>query len=157
MSRLVPPSGTNPPTQSHTAAGAPIELVPLAQDVCRRYRSEFPDEDERYGRAGQAWCRHDNQYLLAWALQDARDGTVHLEDHVLWLADVLGSRDFPVSRLARDLEIAAAVVRDGVEHRALAQDAAARLVAAAGRVGGAGPQADEPGSPPPSRRGDSNP
>jgi hypothetical protein len=108
--------------------------VPLAEDVCRRYRSEFPDEEERYGPAGQTWCQHDNQYLLAWALQDARDGTIHLDEHVVWLADVLGSRGFPVARLARDLEIAAAVVRDGVADRELARDTAARLLAGARRL-----------------------
>jgi hypothetical protein len=31
---------------------------------------------------------------------------------VTWLAGVLGARDFPLDRLARDLEIAADVVRD---------------------------------------------
>jgi hypothetical protein len=134
MSRPTPPSGANPPAQTLTAAGDAIELVPLAQDICSRYRSEFPDEDQRYGPAGQAWCLHDNLYLLAWAIQDARDGTVELGEQVVWLADVLDSRGFPVARLARDLEIAAAVVLDGVPHRTLARDAAARLLAAAAHV-----------------------
>lgn len=110
----MPPSGAQPPTQAQTSTGAEIELAPLAGEICRRYRAEFPDEDARYGRAGHAWCLHDNQYLLAWAVQDARDGTVVLDDQALWLADVLHARGFPVDRLARDLEIAAAVVTEGM-------------------------------------------
>lgn len=134
MSRLMPPSGANPPVQARTADGEPIELVPLAEDICRRYHTEFPDEHERYGPAGQAWCLHDNQYLLAWAIQDARDGTVQLDEHAVWLADVLASRGFRVARLARDLELAAAVVSEWVRDPTLARDAAARLLAASKRV-----------------------
>lgn len=131
MSRPMPPSGANPPAQSQTAESDIIELVPLAQDICRRYRAEFPDEEARYGPAGAAWCVHDNQYLLAWAIQDARDGTVELAEQSLWLADVLGSRGFPVARLVRDLEIAASVVLASMEPRSLARAASALLLAAA--------------------------
>jgi hypothetical protein len=95
MSRPMPPSGANAPLQTRTAAGDAIDLVALAQDVCRRYSSEFPDEQERYGAAGHAWCLHDNQYLLAWAIQDARDHTVELAEQVAWLADVLDSTRLP--------------------------------------------------------------
>lgn len=130
MSRPMPPSGASPPTQARTASGGAIELTPLAQDICRRYDLEFPDERERYGPAGRAWCLHDNLYLLAWAIQDARDGTVKLEEQVAWLADVLDSRGFPVPRLARDLEIAAAVVVNGMLDEALARDVAATFTAA---------------------------
>ena len=135
MSRPMPPSGANPPVLAHTTAGVPIELVPLARNVCARYRSEFPDEKERYGAVGQAWCVHDNQYLLAWAIQDARDGTVELDEQAVWLADVLDSRGFPVARLARDLEIAAAVVTEGIVERSFADAVAGRLAAAAATVG----------------------
>jgi hypothetical protein len=127
----MPPSGANPPLQTRTAAGDAIDLVALAQDICRRYSSEFPDEQERYGPAGHAWCLHDNQYLLAWAIQDARDHTVELTEQVIWLADVLDSRGFPIARLARDLEIAAAVLSDGVDDGPLAHRAASKLTAAA--------------------------
>jgi hypothetical protein len=82
--------------------------VPLAREICRRYREEFPDEKSRYGEAGEAWCRHDNQYILQWAL-GAIAGYVDLERHISWLADVLDARQFPLQRLVRDLEIAAEV------------------------------------------------
>jgi hypothetical protein len=131
MTRPMPPSGADPPLQTRTAAGEAIDLVPLAQEICRRYSSEFPDEEERYGPAGHAWCLHDNQYLLAWAIQDARDHTVDLAEQVVWLADVLNSRGFPIARLARDLEIAAAAVSDGVDDGPLALRAASKLTAAA--------------------------
>ena len=108
--RPAPPSGATPPQSALTSDGSPIDLRPLAVEICQRYRSEFTDEQERYGPAGTEWCVHDNQYLLAWAIQDARDGTVVLAEQALWLAGVLESREFPSERLARDLEIAADVV-----------------------------------------------
>ena len=105
-----PPSGAPPPTRAVlVGADAPIELVPLAEEVCRRYRDEFPDEQDRYGEAGMAWCVHDNQHILNWAV-GARNGYVELRKELAWLARVLESREFPLERLARNLEIAADVV-----------------------------------------------
>jgi len=134
MSRPAPPTGAEPPGEMLTAEGAVIDLVPLAGEICRRYHGEFPDEDERYGPAGRAWCLHDNRYLLAWAIQEARDGTVDLVEQALWLADVLAARGFPVTRLARDLDIAAEVAALGIEHEALARAVPLRLAAAAAAV-----------------------
>lgn len=101
-----PPSGQPPP---ETVNG--VDLVALATEICARYRAEFPDEEQRYGPAGQAWCLHDNQYILAWALL----GPEVLEPNVAWLAGVLAARDFPLERLRRDLEIAAEVCPDAAE------------------------------------------
>jgi len=84
-------------------------LAPLAYEICRRYRAEFPDEQERYGDAGIAWCVHDTQYLLAWAVLDL-DLKGHFAESVTWLARLLAARDFPLDRLARDLELAAEAV-----------------------------------------------
>ena len=112
MTRPAPPSGAAPPERAILAgADAPIELVPLAREICRRYRDEFPDEEERYGDAGVAWCIHDNQHILAWAV-GARNGYVDLTHELAWLARVLERRDFPLSRLARNLEIAAEVASE---------------------------------------------
>jgi len=89
--------------------GRPIDLLGLAREVCARYATEFPDERGRYGEAGAAWCVHDNQHILNWgvlAVEWEHDINRDLE----WLARVLASRDFPVARLVRDLEIAAEVV-----------------------------------------------
>jgi hypothetical protein len=107
-----PPGGTPPPDQAVLAgADAPIELVPLAEEICRRYGAEFPDEHDRYGDSGMAWCVHDNQHILNWAV-GARNGYVELEQQLAWLARVLETRDFPLDRLARNLEIAATVAAD---------------------------------------------
>jgi hypothetical protein len=107
-----PPSGAPPPERAVLmGADAPIELVPLAEEICRRYREEFPDEEGRYGDAGMAWCVHDNQHILNWAV-GARNGYVDLRKELAWLGRVLEARDFPVERLARNLEIAAAVAAE---------------------------------------------
>lgn len=127
MSRPESPSGAPPPAEAHHADGAPIDLRTLAEEICGRYRAEFPEEEQRYGPAGVKWCLHDNQYLLAWAIQDARDGTVLLSEQVEWLSSVLGNRDFPLQRLARDLEIAAEVARGSSDLGDLAMPTSAKL------------------------------
>ena len=109
---LRPPSGMNPPTEAVLVGEhVPVALLPLAEEVCRRYREEFPDEQGRYGDAGVAWCVHDNQHILNWSI-GAVNGRVDLARELAWLARVLEARDFPLDRLARNLEIAADVVRD---------------------------------------------
>ena len=60
-----------------------------------------------------AWCRHDNQHLVNWAVLDTRE-YVSLDEQVAWLAKVLEAREFPLDRLAHDLDIAAAVVGERV-------------------------------------------
>ena len=134
MNRSGPPSGAAPPAIAQLSNGTAIDLRALATKVCNRYRSEFPDEQERYGEAGIQWCLHDNQYLLAWAIQDARDGTLLLTEQSLWLRSVLENRGFPVERLVRNLELAAMVVRDSDELEELASSTSGRLAAAAEAV-----------------------
>jgi hypothetical protein len=56
---------------------------------------------------------HDNQHLLNWATESV-NGELDIRQEVAWLATVLESRDFPVDRLARGLDIAAEVVLDRV-------------------------------------------
>ena len=104
-----PPSGATPPATAELESGERLDLRALAAEVCLRYRAEFPDEQERYGDAGMAWCVHDNQYLINWAVVEA-NGYGGFERQLAWLADVLEARDFPIDRLARNLEIAATVV-----------------------------------------------
>ncbi|HKP91311.1 MAG TPA: hypothetical protein VJT75_15210 [Thermoleophilaceae bacterium] len=131
MTRLEPPSGEPPPVSVEVAGGEPVDLVALAREICRRYRAEYPDEADRYGDAGIEWCLHDNQHILNWAVL-SREGHVDLESELAWLARVLAARDFPLERLARNLEIAADVVRERLgAHRAVADDlaAAARSIA----------------------------
>jgi hypothetical protein len=129
---VAPPSGMAPPAAVAGPAGDTLDLRALASAVCARYYAEYDDEDARYGDAGRLWCVHDNQHLLNWAGLDVA-GAVVLEEQVAWLARVLGARDFPLDRLARDLELAAAVVReqvDGGEPMAGRLDAAAASVRA---------------------------
>jgi hypothetical protein len=107
--RPAPPSGQPPPVRAELADGTAVDLEALAREVCERYRAEYPDEEGRYGEAGQQWCRHDNQHLINWAVLDTRAFVV-LDEQVAWLAKVLEAREFPLDRLARDLDIAAEVV-----------------------------------------------
>jgi hypothetical protein len=109
--RLQPPGGEPPPASVSLGTGAPLDLTRLAAEICRVYQAEFPDEQERYGDVGTAWCVHDNQYLLYWGAE-AADGYLDMRREVSWLASVLEARDFPLDRLARDLEIGAEVVRE---------------------------------------------
>jgi hypothetical protein len=108
--RPAPPSGQPPPRAAELAGGTALDLEALAAEVCARYRAEYPDEEERYGPAGELWCRHDNQHLLNWAALHTRRYVV-LDEQVAWLAKVLEAREFPLDRLARDLDIGAEVVR----------------------------------------------
>ena len=101
MRRTALPSGAAPPEQ---AAG--LDLRAMAQRVTDRYGAEFPDEDERYEpEVWRAWCRHDTQYLLQWAVLDVEQ-TTSLDRQVDWLAGILDARGFPIDRLARTLELA---------------------------------------------------
>jgi hypothetical protein len=116
--------------------GKAIQLAPIASLICSRYRVEFPDERARHGDAGEAWCLHDNQWLLSWAVNDVL-GATDLGEQVRWLARVLHARDFPLPRLTRDLEIAAEVVLGGALGY-VSKSAAARLLQAAQIVAGLG-------------------
>ncbi|MCW2529656.1 MAG: hypothetical protein JWM76_4516, partial [Pseudonocardiales bacterium] len=102
---LRPPGGDPPPVSARLSNGEEFDLVGLAVEICRRYRAEFPDEQARYGDAGNSWCVHDNQYLLFWAVESV-NGHTEMNHEVAWLASVLGARGFPLDRLARNLDIA---------------------------------------------------
>ena len=130
--RLRPPRGGTPPPATATAPdGTTLELRPLAQEICARYRREFPDEEERYGEAGLEWCVHDNLHILNWAVLDAAGSEGVLDRQLGWLGRVLVARDFPLQRLQRNVAIAADVVRgEHPEHAAVAD----ALEAAAPRI-----------------------
>ena len=111
--------------------GRALQLEPLAQDVTRRFLAEFPDERDRHGDAAEEWCLHDNQYLLAWAVEDLRlRGRFAM--NVNWLAGVLRSREYPLERLERDLELAADVLAAAAP--AYAAELAERFAAATSAV-----------------------
>jgi len=106
--RISPPSGHSPPDEA-LLAGQTLDLLGLAGEICQRYAREFPDERSRYGQPGREWCVHDNQHILNWGVL-AVEWDHDLEADLAWLASVLAHRDFPLSRLVRDLEIAADVI-----------------------------------------------
>jgi hypothetical protein len=91
-----------------------LDLEVLAAEVCDRYYSHYADEHKRYGPAGIDWCRHDNQWLLSWAVGDVL-GVTDLDEQAAWLARVLHGRDFPIDRLAHNLRIAAGVAAEHVQ------------------------------------------
>jgi hypothetical protein len=126
---VAPPSGFPPPA-SATLGGRRIALAPLAEEIADRYFAEFPEDFDRYGDAVRAWEVHDTCHCLHWAILDA-EGYASLEKEVTWLADILRARGFPLTKLARNLELAAAVVGERVESGALV---AGRLQAAAASV-----------------------
>jgi len=113
--RLRPPEGGDeaPNVSAPLLGGETLDLIALATAICARYRLEYPDEQDRYGDAGIAWCVHDNQHLLNWATESV-NGELEIRQEVAWLATVLEARNFPVDRLARDLDICADVVSDQV-------------------------------------------
>jgi hypothetical protein len=107
---VAPPSGGTPPPATAQVRGESIHLAPLADEICRRFLLEFPDDRERYGDAALAWCVHDNRWILGWAAEDLEVGGTHFANNLRWLEGVLRARDYPTERLVRDLELAAEVV-----------------------------------------------
>ena len=107
------PSGGAPPESATLPDGSSLELVPLAREIARRHRLEFPDEVDRYGDRGLEWCVYDNQWILSWSIM-AAGGWGDFGAQLRWLAGILETRGYPVHRLARDLEIAADVAADAL-------------------------------------------
>jgi hypothetical protein len=125
-----PPTGEPPPATAEAADGSSIDLEPLAIDACERYFAAYPDDVERLGPAGRAWCDHDSRYLLMWALEDALTGDEDCVAQIAWLGRVLVGRNFPLERLVGHVQLAASVLRDA-DLGDLGQRAAQRLQQAA--------------------------
>lgn len=106
------PSGTPAPAVAEMGNDQ-LDLAGLAREVCSRYYRHYADEAERYGPQGVDWCRHDNQWLLSWAVGDVL-GVTDLDEQASWLARVLHSRSFPIDRLAHNLHLAADVVQENL-------------------------------------------
>jgi hypothetical protein len=111
MSRTGPPGGAPPPQTFEFPDGTQVDLAPLARRLSALYYDVYPDDLERYGSVGLAWCDHDSRYLIAWALEDARANAIDCVAQVQWLARVLAARGFPVDRLGRHVELTAALLR----------------------------------------------
>ncbi len=135
------PTSGQPPPRTARVEKTQLDLEALAAEVCDRYHAEFTDEEAKYGGAGREWCRHDNQWLLFWGVNDIL-GLDELDRQALWLAGVLRSRDFPIDRLVRNLQIAADVVTARVPApvgtQLVARLTSATVAVAAGPEGSAG-------------------
>ena len=116
MKQLGRPSGTPPPAHATLADGTRIDLVGAAEEVARRYFDEFPDDRERYSPEVWDWAVHDTRYILSWAAGDL-NGLPMLERQVAWLARVLAAREFPLERLARNIELAGSVLAERIPER----------------------------------------
>ena len=96
--------------------GRSVQLAPLARAITERFLAEYPDELERHDAAAE-WCRHDNQYVLAWVIEDLRLPG-RMSANVRWLARVLEARGYPLERLERSLTLVADVVAAAVPSHA---------------------------------------
>ena len=108
MSRRPAPPGGWPPPETALLAGGEVALVPLADEIARRYFERHPEDLQRYGDVARDWEIHDTLHLLNWAVGDV-EGHADLGKQVAWLAGVLEARDFPLEHLASNLDIAADV------------------------------------------------
>jgi hypothetical protein len=103
----------DPPAVATLPDGEAIELVAAAEEVTRRYFAEFPDDLDNYSAEVRDWAVHDTQHILSWAVSEL-NGFRALGRQVDWLARVLAARDFPLERLARNLELSADVLAERV-------------------------------------------
>jgi hypothetical protein len=109
-----PPGGASPPARATLPDGVVLDLHELATEISAIHLARHPEDLARYGAVGRAWCIHDNQHLLNWAVLDVCEA-LDFGAHVAWLADVLGSRGYPLANLADDLQTASHVVRRRLE------------------------------------------
>jgi hypothetical protein len=100
-----------PPVTATLPDGVVLELRPLAAEITDRHLRRHPEDTERYGDVARDWGIHDNQHLLNWAVLDAR-GALSFQEQVAWLANVLGSRGYPLANLADNLDTAAQTTRE---------------------------------------------
>lgn len=128
------PSGMAPPSEAILPDGQAVDLAPLAREVTELHLTRHPEDRERYGaELAEAWCRHDNQHILGWAISD-----LDLDGQLAWLARVLDARDYPVRNLIDSVSVCAEVVDrrvsgpDGTQVAERLRAAARRLEAAPG-------------------------
>lgn len=108
--RVEPPSGMAPPASARLPDGTVVDLAPLAQRITEAHLRRHPEDVARYGdELARAWCTHDNQHLLAWAIMDA-----DLEGQLAWLARILDARGYPVANLVDNVATCAEIVGDAI-------------------------------------------
>ncbi len=103
---LSPPGGTPPPATATLMDGTAVDLQALAEKITDAHLERHPEDRERYGEElARAWCTHDNQHLLAWAVADI------LPAQLAWLAGVLTARNYPLANLLDNVDTGAEAVR----------------------------------------------
>jgi len=129
MREVAPPSGQQPPATVVLVDGTVVPLAGVAATASDRHLARHPEELARYGPHTRAWCRHDLQWVLSWAVHDADGQPVDFVAQLDWLVRVLDSRGYPLASLADALdELAAVAAGNGLAA------AADRLRAGAERV-----------------------
>ena len=109
-----------PPLTATLPDGVVVELRPLAREIADRHLRRHAEDLERYGDAAHEWCIHDNQHLVNWAVLDLGHA-LSFQEQVGWLANVLGSRGYPLTNLADNLDTAADATRQLVQSSQAAQ------------------------------------
>lgn len=121
-----------PPTEATLGDGTVLDLRALAEAITAVHLRRHPEDVERYGELAEAWCIHDAQHFVSWAVSDPA-----LHDQYAWLARLLEARGYPRANLIDCIEISAKVLeadgaspaRSGVGVRL--REAAGRLVESA--------------------------
>ena len=135
------PSGELPPMEMDLD-GTRIDLLAIATEAADRHHERHPEDAGRFGEAARAWCVHDTQWLVAWAILDVQ-GYASFADQLEWLTGVLRARGYPIEHVAESLIVAAELCEDervatvlaqrrGPHRRMTAGAASSRRAAAAG-------------------------
>lgn len=107
-------------------AALPPACLAAAELATDRFCDREPQLIERYGERGRAYTLHDFTYLFAWAMDaQALDAPAVFDRNVLWLADLLAARDFPMIWYVGSVRLAREVA---VEQGLLTEDGAVRLL-----------------------------
>lgn len=117
--------------------GRAFDLEGPAAAASDRHLAAFPDELDRYEpEVARAWCRHDLQHVLHWAIADVDRADEDLLAQVAWLVGVLHARDYPVERLDPAFRTLADVVEEQTGDDAVAarlREGAAHVLVTASR------------------------
>ena len=84
--------------------GSAVELRPPRSSRRTVISPSTPSSSSATAPHTRAWCVHDLQWLLLWAVQDADGQGVDFAAQLDWLVRVLDARDYPLASLADALD-----------------------------------------------------
>jgi hypothetical protein len=116
-----------PPSSATLPDGSQVDLYALAVKVTEIHLERHPEDAERYGHLAWAWCVHDTQHLMSWAV-----GDLQFARQLRWLAGILDARGYPLGNLFDCVRACASVLRQEVGPGA--RDAARRMDDGAGEL-----------------------